>query len=153
MQIHSHHTHPLGSTPLGFKVHMSNFKKFNTQIGGVTEVIGVCYMLWGPKWRFLGKPEATWVHGLIFLTPKIVLLEQIFITSYDACKKEIICQSCVARKLMYQFTQTRPIVLVLHLLGLGFWMFMVFHCFPIIYKPSSFILKQILEVFSHHISS
>ena len=43
--------------------------------------------------------------------------------------------SYVPGKLMYQFTQTGPIVLALHILGLGFWMFRVFHCFLIINRP------------------
>jgi hypothetical protein len=35
-----------------------------------------------------------------------------------------------------------PIVLVFHLLGLGLWMFRVFHCFSIINRPSSLIVTQ-----------
>jgi hypothetical protein len=31
-------------------------------------------------------------------------------------------------------------ILEFHLLGLGFWMFRVFHCFSIIYRPSSLIV-------------
>ena len=32
--------------------------------------------------------------------------------------------------------------LVLHLVGLGFWMFRVFHCFSTISRPSSLIVTQ-----------
>jgi len=35
-----------------------------------------------------------------------------------------------------------PTVLALHLLGLGFWMFRVFHCFSIINRPLSLIVTQ-----------
>jgi hypothetical protein len=44
-------------------------------------------------------------------------------------------------------------ILAFHLLGLGFWMFRVFHCFSIIYRPSSLIVTQSSEASSHHISS
>ena len=50
---------------------------------------------------------------------------------------EIICRSYVPGKLKHQFTQTRPIFLALHLLGLGFWMFRVLHCFSIINRPQA----------------
>ena len=33
-------------------------------------------------------------------------------------------------------------LLVFHLLGLGFWMFRVFHCFSIIKRPLSLIVTQ-----------
>ena len=46
------------------------------------------------------------------------------------------------RKLKHQFTQTGPIVLALHLLQLGFWMFMVFNCFSTINRPSSLVVTQ-----------
>jgi hypothetical protein len=51
---------------------------------------------------------------------------------YRAHQTEIICQSYVPGKLMYQLTQTGPIVLVFHLLGLGLWMFRVLHFLSII---------------------
>jgi hypothetical protein len=44
-------------------------------------------------------------------------------------------------------------ILAFHLLGLGFWMFRVFHCFSIIYRPSSLIVTQSSEASSRHISS
>jgi hypothetical protein len=34
-------------------------------------------------------------------------------------------------------------ILAFHLLGLGFWMFRVFHCFSIIYRPSSLIVTGV----------
>ena len=40
---------------------------------------------------------------------------------YHVRQTEIVCQSYVPGKLKHQFTQTGPIVLALHLLGLGFW--------------------------------
>ena len=46
-----------------------------------------------------------------------------------------------------------PIVLALHLLGLGFWMFRVFHCFSIINRPSSFIVTQFRGMQPPHIFS
>jgi hypothetical protein len=39
-------------------------------------------------------------------------------------------------------------ILAFHLLGLGFWMFRVFHCFSIIYRPSSLIVTQSSEASS-----
>jgi hypothetical protein len=42
---------------------------------------------------------------------------------------------------------------VFHLLGLGFWMFRVFHCFSVIYRPSSLIVTGSSEASSCHISS
>jgi len=44
---------------------------------------------------------------------------------------EVLCAS---------FTQTGPIVLEFHLLGLGFWMFRVFHYFLIINRPLRLIV-------------
>ena len=67
--------------------------------------------------------------------PRIELLMM-----YHVRQTEIVCQSYVPGKLKHQFTQTGPIVLALHLLGLGFWMFRVLHCFSIINRPSSLIL-------------
>jgi hypothetical protein len=40
-------------------------------------------------------------------------------------------------------------LLALHLLGLGFWMFRVFHCFSIINRPSSLIVTQ----FRRHVAT
>ena len=61
---------------------------------------------------------------------------------YHVRQTEIICQSYVPGKLKHQFTQTGPIFLVIHLLGLFFWMFRVLHCFSIINMPSSLIVTQ-----------
>jgi len=36
--------------------------------------------------------------------------------------------------------------LVFHLLGLGFWMFMVFHCFSTINRPLSLIVTQFRDM-------
>jgi hypothetical protein len=44
-------------------------------------------------------------------------------------------------------------ILAFHLLGLGFWMFRVLHCFSIIYRPSILIVTQSSEASSCHISS
>ena len=77
----------------------------------------------------------------MFITPKVVLLGQMFLTRYEACQTKIICQSYVPRKLKHQFTQKEPIFLVLHLLMLGFWMFRVLHCFSKIIRPLSLIVK------------
>jgi hypothetical protein len=60
-------------------------------------------------------------------SPRIDLSNEVWNAS-----NEIVCQSYVPGKLMYQLTQTGPIVLAFHLLGLGLWMFRVFHCFSII---------------------
>ena len=51
---------------------------------------------------------------------KVVVLGQSFLMMYHVRQTEIVGQSYVPRKLKHQFTQTGPIVLVLHLLGLGF---------------------------------
>ena len=83
----------------------------------------------------------SWVHRHMFLTSKVVLLGYIFITRYGARQIEIVCQSYIPGKLKHQFTQTWPIVLVLHLLGLGFWTFQFFHCFSIINRPLSLIVR------------
>ena len=65
----------------------------------------------------------------------------------------IVCQSYVPEKLKHQFTQTRPIVLALHLLGFGFWMFRVIHCFSIINRPSSLIVTQFRGLQPPHLFS
>jgi hypothetical protein len=44
-------------------------------------------------------------------------------------------------------------ILAFHLLGLGFWMFRVFHCFFVIYRPSSLIVIRSLDASSCQISS
>ena len=85
----------------------------------------------------------------MFLTQKVVLLRYIFLTRYCVHQTKIICQIYVPRKLMYQFIQIGPIVLVFHLLGLGFWMFRVFPCFSIIKRPASLIVTQ----FRRHVAT
>ena len=60
---------------------------------------------------------------------KFVVLGYIFTTMYHVRQTEIVCQSYDPGKLKHQFTETGPIVLALHLLGLGFWTFRVPHCF------------------------
>ena len=84
-------------------------------------------------------------HNLLFLAVFRVLnfrshFEALNDVFWENC--EIVCQSYVPEKLKHQFTQTGPIVLVLHLPGLCFWMFGVFHCFSIINMPSSLIVTQ-----------
>jgi hypothetical protein len=44
-------------------------------------------------------------------------------------------------------------ILAFHLLGLDFWMFRVFHCFSIIYRPSSLIVTQSSYANIYHMSS
>ena len=73
---------------------------------------------------------------------KFVVIGQIFLTMYGTRQTEIGCQSYVPGKLKHQFTQTRPTVLVLHLLGLGFWTFWILHCFSTINRPTSLIVTQ-----------
>ena len=68
------------------------------------------------------------------------ILFEIFEMRYYANQRAIVCHSYEPKKLMYQFTQTRWTVLVLHLLGLGFWIFIIFHCFLIINRPWSLIV-------------
>ena len=60
---------------------------------------------------------------------KFVVLGQIFLTRYGMRQTEIVCQSYAPGKLKHQFAQMGPIVLALHLLGLGFWLFRISHCF------------------------
>ena len=52
---------------------------------------------------------------------KVVVLGQSFLMMYHVHQTEIVGQSYAFGKLKHQFTQTGPIVLALHLLGLGFW--------------------------------
>jgi hypothetical protein len=100
---------------------------------------------------FLGKREAKWI--IVHVShPKVVVLGQIFLTRYRTRQTEIVCQSYVPGKLMYQLTQTGPIVLAFHLLGLGLWMFRVFHCFSIIICLRA-SLEHSSEASSRHISS
>jgi hypothetical protein len=55
------------------------------------------------------------------------LLDDTFPTSYHTPKTKIVCKSYDPGKLMHQLTQTGPTwLLALHLLGLGFWMYMNF---------------------------
>ena len=88
-----------------------------------------------------------------FSHSKFVFLGQIFLTRNGSFQTEIVCQSYVPRKLKHQFTQTGPIVLVLHLLGLWFWMFRVFHCLQIINRPSSLIVTQFRGLQPPHLFS
>jgi hypothetical protein len=98
--------------------------------------------------RFEALNDVFWENGeqheapLMLLTqccsPRIDLSNEVLRTR----QTEIVCQSYVPGKLMYQLTQTGPIVLAFHLLGLGLWMFRVFHCFSIINRPSSLIVTQ-----------
>ena len=89
-----------------------------------------------------GKTGSNIECSSMFLSSKVVVLRYIFLTRYFSRQREIICQSCVPEKLMYEFTQTGTIVLVLHLLGLDFLMFKVFHCFSIINMPLSVIVTH-----------
>ena len=89
----------------------------------------------------------------IFLTYKFVFLGYIFLTRYCAHQMEIVCQSYVPGKLMYQFTQAGPIVLALLLLGFGFWIFRVFHYFLIINGPSSLIVTYLRGMQLPHLFS
>ena len=85
--------------------------------------------------------------------PKVVFLRQIFLTRYCACQMEIVCQSYDPGKFMYQFTQNGAHCLVFHLLGLGFWMFRVFHCFSTINRPLSLIVTQFRGMQPPHLFS
>ena len=51
---------------------------------------------------------------------KSTVVKYIFLIRYFSHQTKIVFQSYVPRNLMYQFTQTGLVVLVLHLLGLGF---------------------------------
>jgi len=92
----------------------------------------------GPKRRFYGKRRGHYIPKLSQFS--FVLIFNIFEMSYYDSQTKIICQSYAPSKLMYHFTQMGPIVLVLHVLGLGFWMSRVFHCFSIINVSSSLIV-------------
>ena len=92
---------------------------------------------------FFGENQSKNESSIYVYHSKVLFLRYIFLTRYCACQIDIVCQSYDPRKLKYQFTQTGPIVLALHLLGLGFWMFSVFHCFSIINRPSSLIVTQV----------
>ena len=83
----------------------------------------------------------------------VVVLGQIFLMMYHMHQTEIVCQSYVPEKLKHQFTQTPPIVLALHLLGLGFWTFRVLHCFSKINRPLSLIVTQFRGLYLPHIFS
>ena len=102
---------------------------------------------------FFGKSGRPRNVHLMLLASIVVFLGQNFLTSYCAHQTEIICQSYVPGKLMYQFTQTGPMVLALHLLGLDFWMFRVFHYFSIVNRPSILILTQFRSLQLPHLFS
>ena len=72
---------------------------------------------------------------------------------YHVHQMEIVFQSYIPWKLKHQFTQTGPIVLVLHLLGLGFWMFRVFYCFLTINRASSLVVTQFRGRYPPHLFS
>ena len=135
-----------GHPPIPFEMPPSILSVFqfqhNLQFFAVFQVLNFRSRFEALNDVFLGKAGATWVNGSIFLTPKFVLLRYTFLTRYGACQTEIVCQSYVPGKLKHQFTQTGSIVLALHLLGLGFWMFKFFRCFSIINRPSSLIVTQ-----------
>ena len=71
---------------------------------------------------------------------------QIDISNDVSCASngDIMSKLC-AREIDVPIYPNRAHILAFHLLGLGFWMFMVFHCFSIIYRPSSLIVTQSLE--------
>lgn len=85
--------------------------------------------------------------------PKVVVLEQIFLTMYCAHQTEIVCQIYSPKKLMSQFTENGVHSLALHRLGLGLWMFRVFHFFSTINSPSSLIVRQFRGMQPPHLSS
>ena len=84
---------------------------------------------------------------------KFLVLGQILLTRYGSRQIELVCQSYVPKKLKHQFTQTGPIVLALHLIGLGFWTFRVLHYFFIINRPSSLIVTQFKGLQPPHLFS
>ena len=81
-------------------------------------------------------------NGPMLPVPTMVVLGEIFLTSYCTRQTEIVCQSYDPGKLMYQFTPNGAHSLAFHLLGLGFGMLRVFHCFSTINRPSSLIVIQ-----------
>jgi hypothetical protein len=69
---------------------------------------------------FFGHLRAWGGYGLPRLST-IVILTYIFLTRYFVPQIEIVYKICSPRKLAYQLTTSRSIILlVLHLLGLGF---------------------------------
>ena len=91
-----------------------------------------------------------WTHVSI---PKIVVLGQIFLRSYCTCQTEIVCQRYDLGKLMYQLTQNGAHNLAFHLLGLGFGMLSVFHCFSTINRPLSLIVIEFRGMWTPHLFS
>ena len=96
---------------------------------------------WDPKRRFLGKSRATWIVDLCFslksCSPRIDLSNKLlFVSNGDRMLK------------LWPWEVDVPIYrngvhsLALHLLGLCFWMFRVFHCFSIINKPCILLVTQ-----------
>ena len=98
-------------------------------------------LFWGPKRRFWASfVLRIWFCLKIYIhgnscSPQIDISNDVSYTS-NGDRMPKLCP----RKLKHQFTQTGPIVLVLHLLWLGFWTFRVLHCFSIINRPSSLIV-------------
>ena len=71
-----------------------------------------------------------WSFSLKICSPWIDLSNEVLSASNRACMPKL-----RPRKLVHQFTQTGPIVLALHFLGLGFWLFRVFHSLSTINRP------------------
>ena len=102
---------------------------------------------------FFGKTESNMGPWAYVSLPKVVILGQIFLTRYCTRQMEIVCQNYDPGKLMHQFTQNGAHSLALHLLGLGFWMFRVFHCFSTRYRPLSLIITQFRGMQPPHLFS
>ena len=75
--------------------------------------------------HFKGPNEIEVLNDILrhYWAQKMNLLDNSFPMSYHTPKTKIVCKSYDLEKLMYSLTQTGPTwLLVLHLLGLGFWM-------------------------------
>ena len=84
--------------------------------------------------------------------PKVVVLGQVFLMSYHRHQTKIVCQSYDPGKLMYQFTQNEAHNVAFHLLGLGFGMGRVLHCFSTINRPLSLIVTQ-FKIVQRHVAA
>ena len=96
---------------------------------------------WGPTQRFLRNMGETWVHGpMLFFKSCISQIdlsnELWFMSNEDRTPK------LWPQEVDVPIYQNRAHSLAFHLLGLGFWMFRVYHCFSTINSSSSLIVIE-----------
>jgi hypothetical protein len=72
-----------------------------------------------------------------------VFLGYIFLTMYCVLSNRDSMPKLGPREIDVPIYPDGAHILAFHLLGLDFWMFRVFHCFSIIYRPLSLIVTQI----------